>query len=517
MGDSASSDADGRGSRDRERGHAPRPHPGVVLSTSTLDRAQEAKLRLESFYTNAISEWSDREERRRTLERELDASVLSPEKRLYKLAALGKRESEFLRLRRVRMSASDFTSIKVIGRGAFGEVRLVQKVNTGKIYAMKIMRKRDMVERDQLAHVKAERDILAESARTPWVVQLYYSFQDPLRLYLVMEFVPGGDLMTMFIKYDTFSEDVTRFYMAELLSAIAVVHQLGYVHRDIKPDNILIDVHGHIKLSDFGLATGFHKTHDSGYYRRLFGDAHAAEASGRASTPASMAAGDGSLTAKPSSLESTLRRLDLTVSSKPQIETWKRNRRQIAYSTVGTPDYIAPEVFDTAGYTKACDYWSVGAIVYECLVGHPPFCSETAQETYLKIIHWPQCLSLPQEILLSPEAIDLLRRLLTHAPYRMGAAEARTHPFFRGVPWDELRQIRAPFVPQLKSITDTSYFSTEEIETPLGGGGGGGFGDMAGGNGFYPFATSGPAYGGRQDLAFLGYTYKRWETLRDSL
>jgi protein-serine/threonine kinase len=120
----------------------------------------------------------------------------------------------------------------------------------------------------QLAHVRAERDVLAES-NSPWVVQLYYSFQDSSYLYLLMEFLPGGDLMTMLIKYDTFSEDVTRFYMAECILAIEAVHKLGFIHRDIKPDNILIDKNGHIKLSDFGLSTGFHKQHDSAYYQRL--------------------------------------------------------------------------------------------------------------------------------------------------------------------------------------------------------------------------------------------------------
>jgi protein-serine/threonine kinase len=125
----------------------------------------------------------------------------------------------------------------VIGKGAFGEVRLVQKKDTGKIFAMKSLRKSEMIKRDQLAHVKAERDVLAESTKTPWVVQLYYSFQDPVNLYLIMEFLPGGDLMTMLIKYDTFSEDVARFYIAECVSAIDAVQQLGFVHRDIKPDN----------------------------------------------------------------------------------------------------------------------------------------------------------------------------------------------------------------------------------------------------------------------------------------
>jgi serine/threonine protein kinase len=175
---------------------------------------------------------------------------------------------------------------------------------------MKSLRKSEMIKRDQLAHVKAERDILAESTKTPWVVQLYFSFQDSINLYLIMEFLPGGDLMTMLIKYDTFSEDVTRFYIAECAAAINAIQQLGYVHRDIKPDNLLIDRGGHIKLSDFGLATGFHRTHDSSFYQQL----KSADAGGI--------------------IRNTPKNIDLTFSRQDQIATWKRNRRQLVYRLI---------------------------------------------------------------------------------------------------------------------------------------------------------------------------------------
>ena len=128
----------------------------------------------------------------------------------------------------------------MIGKGAFGEVRLVQKKDTGHIYAMKILRKKDMLLKEQVAHVRAERDILAE-ADHQWVVKMYYSFQDSRNLYLVMEFLPGGDMMTLLIKKDTFSEEMTQFYVAETASAIDYIHKLGFIHRDIKPDNLLLD------------------------------------------------------------------------------------------------------------------------------------------------------------------------------------------------------------------------------------------------------------------------------------
>ncbi|KAK9765430.1 Serine/threonine-protein kinase, variant 2 [Basidiobolus ranarum] len=272
------------------------------LPKSSADRGTDAKFRLESFYKNLKEQVIERNQRRLELERRLESEGGSDERKVRQLQNLGRKESNFLRLRRTRLGLGDFITIKVIGKGAFGEVRLVQKVDTGKIYAMKTLRKADMFKKDQLAHVRAERDVLAESD-SPWVVQLYYSFQDPQYLYLIMEFLPGGDLMTMLIKYDIFSDDVTRFYMAECVLAIEAIHLLGFIHRDIKPDNILIDEYGHIKLSDFGLSTGFHQTHDSSYYQRLL---------------------DGNTDGNMQNED-----INLTLSREDKIATWKKNRRAL--------------------------------------------------------------------------------------------------------------------------------------------------------------------------------------------
>lgn len=434
------------------------------FSKQSQDRASAVKLTLEHFYKTAIEHAIERNQRRIMFEQQL-SNEISSERRNRETQLFGKNESHYLRLRRTRLSLDDFNTVKVIGKGAFGEVRLVQKKDTGKIYAMKTLLKSEMYKKDQLAHVKAERDVLAD-ANSPWVVSLYYSFQDQLYLYLIMEFLPGGDLMTMLIKWQIFTEDVTRFYIAECVLAIEAVHKLGFIHRDIKPDNILIDMRGHIKLSDFGLSTGFHKTHDSNYYKKLLQQETKKPFAAHNSTNNNgQNTGFGTTNGRNSVLVDSI---NLTMSNRQQMQTWRKSRRLMAYSTVGTPDYIAPEIFINQGYGQECDWWSLGAIMFECLVGWPPFCSETPTETYKKILNWQETLVFPEDIHLSPEAEDLILRLLTNAESRLGrhngADDIKRHPFFRGVNWDEIRNVEAPFIPKLRSVTDTRFFPTDELE-----------------------------------------------------
>lgn len=470
-----------------------------IFKKHTQDKAAAVKLRIENYYQMSVTHAVERNQRRVDLEHKLQNEGGSEERKNRQLQSLGRKESQFLRLRRTRLSLEDFETVKVIGKGAFGEVRLVQKKDTGKIYAMKTLLKSEMYKKDQLAHVKAERDVLAGSD-SPWVVSLYYSFQDAQYLYLIMEFLPGGDLMTMLIRWQIFTEDITRFYMAECVLAIEAIHKLGFIHRDIKPDNILIDIRGHIKLSDFGLSTGFHKTHDSSYYKKLLQQ----EDENRLQQPQQLN--------EPGSRNTMIvDAIHLTMSNRQQIQTWRKSRRLMAYSTVGTPDYIAPEIFIHQGYGQECDWWSLGTIMFECLVGWPPFCSETPQETYRKILNFQQTLQFPDDIHLSPEAENLIRRLLTSSEHRLGrhggAAEIKAHPFFRGVDWDSIRQVDAPFIPKLKSITDTRFFPTDELENVP----------------ENPAVTKaerqreqnkGASSGdSKEDLPFIGYTYSRFDYL----
>ncbi|KAI0288941.1 kinase-like domain-containing protein [Russula brevipes] len=445
------------------------------LSSDARAHATAAKVKLQSHYRFALETAIDLNIRGAELERSL--AGMPEDRRLREIRRHTRTQSQFLRLRRTKIGLRDFRTVKVIGKGAFGEVRLVQKIDTGRVYAMKTLQKVEMLKRDQLAHVRAERDVLAEST-SPWVVQLYYSFQDPLYLYLIMEFLPGGDLMTMLMKYDVFSEDVTRFYMAECALAIEAVHNLGFIHR-YQTGQYIIDKNGHLKLSDFGLSTGMHARTDGAYYARLIEQQLAPRHAAR------------------NSVEVTP--IHLTMTRAETIATWKKNRRRLAYSTVGTPDYIAPEVFMMRGYGKECDWWSLGAIMFECLVGYPPFCAENASDTYKKIVDWPHHLHFPEEVHLSTEALSLMRRLMTWSDNRAGVEDIRAHPLFEGVGWTSLRMMPAPRPPTLKSITDTSYFPTEE------------YADV-------PEVPAGvEKLDADKDLAFLGFTFKRFTGVQSAL
>lgn len=213
-----------------------------------------------------------------------------------------------------------------------------------------------------MAYVRSERDILAESD-SPWVVKPHTTFQDSTFLYMLMEFLPSGDLMTMLIKYEIFTEDITRFYMAEITLAIEAVYKPGFIHRDIKPDNIFLDGRGHTKLTDFGLSTGFYKEHEASYYHQfLAGGKHRSNRDNRSST--------------------NFDRIQPTVSNRRLVNTCRKSRRKLAYSAVGTPDYIAPEILIGKGYDYRCDWWNLGPIMFECGVGWPPFCAETEHDTY---------------------------------------------------------------------------------------------------------------------------------------
>ena len=228
--------------------------PPTQISGTVKARADATKALLERRYAEKAKAREDMEARTAALEAKLAEEGLTDAQREELVKAHREMERQVMRTARKRVSAADFESLAVIGRGAFGEVRLVREKSTKRVFAMKSMIKEAMIMKNQVEHVHAERDVLA-SAENPRVVTLHYSFQDDDNLYLIMDFLSGGDLMTLLIKEDILSEDAVKFYAAEAVMAIDYVHKLGYVHRDIKPDNLLLDSTGHLQLTDLGLCT----------------------------------------------------------------------------------------------------------------------------------------------------------------------------------------------------------------------------------------------------------------------
>ncbi|XP_044140669.1 serine/threonine-protein kinase LATS2 [Bufo gargarizans] len=408
------------------------------------------KFYMEQHVENVLKTYQQKINRRLQLEQEMAEAGLCQAVQEQMRKILYQKESNYNRLKRAKMDKSLFVKIKTLGIGAFGEVCLASKVDTNALYAMKTLRKKDVLNRNQVAHVKAERDILAE-ADNEWVVKLYYSFQDKDNLYFVMDYIPGGDMMSLLIRMEVFPEHLARFYIAELTLAIESVHKMGFIHRDIKPDNILIDLDGHIKLTDFGLCTGFRWTHNSKYYQK-----------GNHIRQDSM---------EPSELWDDVSNCRCGDRLKTLEQRAKRqHHRCLAHSLVGTPNYIAPEVLLRKGYTQLCDWWSVGVILFEMLVGQPPFLAPNPTETQLKVINWENTLHIPSQIKLSPEATDVITKLCCAAENRLGrngADEIKAHPFFKSIDFSsDIRRQPAPYVPKISHPMDTSNFDPVDEESP---------------------------------------------------
>jgi len=207
----------------------------VVPSLPTIEKSVAAKVYFENYFYGILKKPSGRTKRRMQLETELEnMKIPDQDKREIRQEWLNL-ESDYMRLLRRRITINSFQMIKTVGHGAFGVVKIVRDIATGVIYAMKIMRKSDMLKKGQEGHVKAERDLLTAAAETAqWIVKLNYSFQDADHLYLVMEYMPGGDLLNLLIEKDIFEEEFAKFYVAEMVLCIEEAHKMGYIHRDIK-------------------------------------------------------------------------------------------------------------------------------------------------------------------------------------------------------------------------------------------------------------------------------------------
>ncbi|XP_035269772.1 microtubule-associated serine/threonine-protein kinase 3-like isoform X10 [Anguilla anguilla] len=306
---------------------------------------------------------------------------------------------------------SDFETIKLISNGAYGAVYLVRHRETRQRFAMKKINRQNLVLRNQIQQVFVERDILT-FAENPFVVSMFCSFETRRHLCMVMEYVEGGDCANLLKNMGPLPVDMTRMYFAETVLALEYLHNYGIVHRDLKPDNLLITLMGHIKLTDFGL--------------------------------------------------SKIGLMNMTTNLyEGHME--KDTREFIDKQVCGTPEYIAPEVILRQGYGKPVDWWAMGIILYEFLVGCVPFFGDTPEELFGQVVSdeiiWPD-----GDDALPGDAQDLITRLLRQSPLERlgtgGATEVKQHPFFLGLDWNGLLRQKAEFVPQLEGEDDTSYFDT---------------------------------------------------------
>ncbi|XP_023282293.1 microtubule-associated serine/threonine-protein kinase 3 [Seriola lalandi dorsalis] len=306
---------------------------------------------------------------------------------------------------------SDFETIKLISNGAYGAVHLVRHKETRQRFAMKKINRQNLVLRNQIQQAFVERDILT-FAENPFVVSMFCSFETRRHLCMVMEYVEGGDCANLLKNMGPLPVEMTRMYFAETVLALEYLHNYGIVHRDLKPDNLLITSMGHIKLTDFGL--------------------------------------------------SKIGLMNMTTNLyEGHME--KDTREFVDKQVCGTPEYIAPEVILRQGYGKPVDWWAMGIILYEFLVGCVPFFGDTPEELFGQVVSdeiiWPE-----GDDALPADAQDVITRLLRQSPLDRlgtgGASEVKQHPFFLGLDWNGLLRQKAEFIPQLDAEDDTSYFDT---------------------------------------------------------
>ena len=304
----------------------------------------------------------------------------------------------------IKLTYNDFTILKLLGRGSFGHVVLARLKRNNKLYAMKILEKSSLKLKHQEIHTQSERDLMVK-IHCPFIISIKSAFQDEKYLYIVSDFMQGGDLYFHMHNAHEFDFELTQFFAAELVIALEYLHKNNMVYRDLKPENILIDSRGHIKLTDFGLSKML------------------------------------------------------------------KSEKDKAFSICGTFSYLAPEIFSNKGYDKSVDWWALGCLMYEMMVGKLPFPIKRGAKVDLSI--YKNKLQFPRYI--DNDSIDIITKLLTVDPKKRlgsgkdGVVKIKNHPFFDDVDWDDVvnKNFIPPFQPELSDELDLRYFDTQFTSEPI--------------------------------------------------
>lgn len=559
--------------------------PEALPSIQTVEATSMAKIFFESHFEEIIYEADLRRKRlldvELTIEECISSGSMTEEDAETIRIDMHNQENYNLRRNRVLKARSNrngttgveiagFEVVRILGKGSFGVVRLVREKSkssgvmtrtpraftqleaataqianalnpmeliralnarisskqheesqSGRVYAMKVIRKSDMLRHGQESHIRAERDFLVAAAGSQWIISLVTSFQDSRNLYLVMDYMPGGDFLSLLIRKNIISEDYTRQYLAEMVLCVEATHKLGWIHRDIKPDNFLLAADGHLKISDFGLAFDDHWAHSQDYYdeqRQSLMAKFGLEVKGdEADAKYANKYGQAYYECFKKEFPEQLRGEDL-LSYRQRV-----GQRKLARSILGTSQYMAPEVIQGDYYDGRSDWWSIGIILFEvriflwrieflfansrkCLYGFTPFSCENPHDTKKKILHHKKTLEIPRNLYyqqkVSCDAINLILNLVCDKERRLSskrykandlanrnsaernkrsqqskkippnfagrhvypddAEEIKNHPFFRGLKWDELHMMKAPYVPTLPTKDCTKYFDMED-------------------------------------------------------
>lgn len=327
----------------------------------------------------------------------------------------------------------DFQKLKMIGKGDVGKVYLARLKGTKKLFALKVLDKEEMINRNKVKRVLTEREILATTDH-PFIVTLYCSFQTHDKLYFVMEYCAGGEFFKMLQKQPQkcLPEAAVRFYAAEVLLALEYLHCMGFIYRDLKPENILLHESGHVRLTDFDLS-------------------------------------------KQAVIQVTPKLVKPSLFGNEKDSKLDTKQVQQFNSFVGTEEYIAPEVITGLGHTSSVDWWTFGILLHEMLFGTTPFKGNSQKDTFSNILQ--NKLKFNENLPVSKAAKDLIKKLLnTDQKKRLGskngAADIKGHPFFKGVNFALIRNEIPPIIPTIKNELDTSNFtplpdSDDENEAPL--------------------------------------------------